>query len=139
VARGSVAGVLTVSDPLLQWSWVSSNTGVIRSALWQHIELTLIAVGVGLVLSLPLAVAAWKVPRLRGVLITGSGLLYVVPSVALFVLIQPITGYFSITTAEVALVSYTLLILIRNTLVGLESVPPEVREAARGMLAFTVT
>ena len=131
--RGSVACVLTVSDPLLEWSWVSGNTDVIRSDLWQHVELTLIAVGVGLALSLPLAVLAWKVPPLRGGLITGSGLLYVIPSVALFVLIQPITGYFSITTAEVALVSYTLLILIRNTLVGLESVPPEVRDAARGM------
>jgi osmoprotectant transport system permease protein len=48
-------------------------------------------------------------------------------------LVAPITGFFSITTAEVALVSYTLLILLRNTIAGLDSVPKEVHDAARGM------
>jgi osmoprotectant transport system permease protein len=61
-----------------------------------------------------------------------TGALYVVPSIALFALLGPLTGYFSVTTAEVALVSYTLLILIRNTVAGLDAVPAEVREAARG-------
>jgi osmoprotectant transport system permease protein len=130
--------VPAVTDPLLQWSWVSAHTSEIVSALGQHIELTVIAVVVGFVFALPLAVAAWKVRTLRAPLVTASGLLYVVPSVALFVLIQPITGFFSITTAEVALVSYTLLILVRNTLAGLDSVPDEVREAARGM-GFSAT
>jgi osmoprotectant transport system permease protein len=122
-----------VTDPLLQWSWVSAHLGQISSALGQHVELTVIAVAAGFVLALPLAIAAWKVPALRPPLVTVSGLLYVVPSVALFVLIQPITGFFSLTTAEVALVSYTLLILVRNTLAGLDAVPDDVREVARGM------
>ncbi|HXQ91132.1 MAG TPA: ABC transporter permease [Acidimicrobiales bacterium] len=125
--------MLGVNDPLVQWSWVSAHLGEIASALGQHVELTAIAVGVGFVIAMPLAIAAWKVPTLRPPLVTASGLLYVIPSVALFVLVQPITGFFSLTTAEVALVSYTLLILVRNTLAGLDAVPDEVREAARGM------
>jgi osmoprotectant transport system permease protein len=130
---GSVAEVPGASDPLLQWSWVSAHLGEISSALGQHLELTAIAVGVGFVIAMPMAIAAWKVPALRPPFVTASGLLYVIPSVALFVLVQPITGYFSITTAEVVLVSYTLLILVRNTLAGLDAVPDDVREAARGM------
>ena len=122
-----------VTDPLLRWDWVSAHLGDIATALGQHVELTAIAVGVGFVIALPLAVAAWKVRALRPPLVTASGLLYVIPSVALFVLVQPITGFFSMTTAEIALVSYTLLILVRNTLAGLDAVPDDVREAARGM------
>jgi osmoprotectant transport system permease protein len=125
--------VLAATDPFVKWSWVRDHRGAILSALGQHVELTVIAVAIGFVLALPLAVAAWKVRALRPPLVTATGLLYVIPSVALFVLLQPITGFFSITTAEVALVSYTLLILVRNTLAGLDAVPDDVREAARGM------
>jgi osmoprotectant transport system permease protein len=123
----------TSAGPLVEWSWISSQQGTILSLLLQHLELTLIAVAVGLAISLPLGVAAWRLRWLRTPLIGFAGVLYVVPSIALLSLIAPITGFFSITTAEVALVSYTLLILIRNTVAGLESVPEEVNEAARGM------
>ncbi len=129
----AVPGVTVPTDPLVRWDWISGNRGVIYAALWQHIELTLIAVGVGLVIALPLAVVSWKVPALRSKLVLVTGLLYVIPSIALFAIIRPVTGYFSITTGEVALVSYTLLILLRNTLAGLDAVPEDVREAARGM------
>ena len=61
-----------------------------------------------------------------------SGILYTIPSLALFQLLVPFTGL-SVTTAEIALVSYTLLILFRNILAGLRDVPEEVRESARGM------
>jgi osmoprotectant transport system permease protein len=125
--------VTGVTDPLVRWDWITGNRGVIYAALWQHIELTVIAVVVGFAIALPLAVASWKVPRLRSKLVVFTGALYVIPSIALFAIIRPITGYFSITTAEVALVSYTLLILLRNTLAGLDAVPESVREAARGM------
>lgn len=125
--------MLGVTDPLIRWDWVSSHLGYIGSALAQHVELTALAVGIGLVISIPLAVIAYKVRAFRSPLVAGTGLLYVIPSVALLALVQPLTGFFSITTAEVALVGYTLLILVRNTLAGLEAVPDEVREAARGM------
>ena len=118
---------------MVQWSWVSSNEGTILSLLADHVELTVIAVAVGLAISLPLGVAASRLPAVRGPLLGAAGALYVVPSIALLSLIAPLTGFFSITTAEVALVSYTLLILLRNTTAGLASVPPEVHEAARAM------
>ena len=121
------------AGPLVQWGWVASNEGTILSLLWQHVELTLIAVGVGLGISLPLGVAAWRARPLRSPLIGAAGALYVVPSIALLSLVAPLTGFFSLTTAEVALVSYTLLILLRNVISGLDSVPPGVYESARAM------
>ena len=121
------------AGPLVQWSWVSSNRSMILSLLWQHVQLTAIAVAIGLAISLPLGILAWRVHPLRRPLVGITGALYVVPSVALLLLVAPITGFFSITTAEVALVSYTLLILIRNIIAGLDSVPADVLDAARGM------
>jgi osmoprotectant transport system permease protein len=121
------------AGPLVQWAWVSSNEGAILSLLGQHVELTAIAVAVGFAIALPLGVAAWRFRPLRSPLIGAAGMLYVVPSIALLSLVAPLTGFFSITTAEVALVSYTLLILLRNTVAGLDAVPPEVHEAARSM------
>jgi osmoprotectant transport system permease protein len=121
------------AGPLVQWSWVSSNRSMILSLLWQHIQLTAIAVVIGFAISLPLGIVAWRVHALRRPLVGITGALYVVPSVALLLLVAPITGFFSITTAEVALVSYTLLILIRNIIAGLDSVPADVLDAARGM------
>jgi len=128
-----VVHLLGSAGPLPWWRWVSSHLGVIASALGQHAELTAIAVGVGLVIALPLAIAAWKVRVLRPPFLAVTGALYVIPSIALFALAGPVTGYFSITTAEVALVGYTLLILLRNTIAGLDAVPADAREAARGM------
>lgn len=126
-------GAVLASNPPILWSWVSQNLPTIRADLVQHLELTVIAVVVGTAISLPLSVLAWRLRASRGPIVSFSAALYVIPSVALFGLLGPITGYFSVTTAEVALVSYTLLILIRNTLAGLEAVPDDARDAARGM------
>jgi len=121
------------AGPLVEWSWVGSQGGLILSLLWQHVELTVIAVAVGSLISVPLGVLAWRLPRLRPPLVGFAGALYVVPSVALLSLVAPVTGFFSTTTAEVALVSYTLLVLVRNTVAGLVSVSPDVHEAAVAM------
>ncbi len=129
----AVVAVLASAGPLVQWSWVSSQSGEILDLLWQHIELTLVAVGAGLVISLPAGVLAWRFRWLRGPVTGVAGVLYVVPSIAVLSLAAPLTGYFSIATAEVALVSYTLLILVRNVVAGLSSVPPDARDAARGL------
>lgn len=121
------------AGPLVQWSWIVSEQGEILHLLLQHVELTLLAVGVGLAISLPLGALAWRLPALRPPVIGATGALYVVPSIALLSLSAPLTGYFSVTTAEVALVSYTLLILVRNVVAGLSSVPADAQDAARGM------
>ena len=120
------------SDPWIRWSWIGPHLGLVGSELAQHIELTAVAVGLGLVIALPLSWAAWHWSWLTGPVLGVSGLLYTIPSLALFSLLLPIFGL-SAVTAEFGLVGYTLLILIRNTITGLASVPPEVREAARAM------
>ncbi|MGH2735925.1 MAG: ABC transporter permease [Actinomycetota bacterium] len=101
--------------------------------LLEHIELTVLSVVIGFVISFPLAILAhrqrWFFPP---VTIT-TGLLYTIPSLALFMLLGPWTGLLSQTTAVIGLVSYTLLILIRNIVAGLNAVPSDVKEAAQGM------
>jgi osmoprotectant transport system permease protein len=119
-------------DPWIRWSWVSGHVDIITAALVQHIELTLIAVVVGLLIAVPLGLLAWRSRVFRGPIFSLTGILYTIPSLALFSALVPFTG-FTILTSEIGLVSYTLLILIRNIVVGLTTVPDEVREAAKGM------
>ncbi|HUE59498.1 MAG TPA: ABC transporter permease [Acidimicrobiales bacterium] len=120
------------SQPWIQWSWVEHHWGDIGSALGQHVELTLIAVGVGFALSLPMGLLAWRWRRFEKPVYGFTGLLFTIPSLALFAFLIPITGL-GPTTAEIGLVSYTLLILVRNIVAGLNAVPGEVRDAARGL------
>jgi osmoprotectant transport system permease protein len=115
------------------WSWVKDHwSDTLGPALVQHIVLTLIAIGIGFAISIVAALFAHRRGWFERPFSVVSGVLYTIPSLALFQLLVPITG-FSTTTVEIALVSYTLLILFRNTLTGLRSVPEETREAARGM------
>jgi osmoprotectant transport system permease protein len=126
-----MAGALVAS--LIDWSWIATNEGVIEHAVAQHAELAGVAIGSGLAISLPTAMIAWRFHWTRSAILGFAGLLYTIPSLALFVLIQPLTGYFSLLTAEVALAGYTLLILIRNILTGMDAAANEVREAATAM------
>jgi osmoprotectant transport system permease protein len=105
---------------------------VIWAALRQHVELTVIAVAIGLAIALPLSVLSFRFRRLYGPVLALTGVMYAIPSLALFGFLIPITGL-SRTTAEIALVGYTLLILVRNTVAGLQGVPDEARDAAQGM------
>ncbi|MDQ6650792.1 MAG: ABC transporter permease [Actinomycetota bacterium] len=120
-------------DSLIWWSWVGSHHGEILTRLGEHLQLAAIALFFGLVVSAPLALLARRYPRTQSPILGITGGLYTIPSLALFFLLGPLTGFTTRLTAEVALVSYTLLILIRNIVAGLDSVPDEVREAARGM------
>jgi osmoprotectant transport system permease protein len=115
------------------WDWVSSHwDSTLGPALVQHIELALVAVGIGFVLAFATALIAYRFRRLDTPLTLLYALLYTVPALALFQLLVPITGL-TRTSAEVALVSYTLLVIFLNTLTGLREVPEGVRESARGM------
>ncbi|MFI5041180.1 MAG: ABC transporter permease [Acidimicrobiales bacterium] len=120
------------SDPWVRWSWVGTHLGLIRHALWQHLMLTVLAVGIGLVITFALAIIARAWRPLQGVLLGVSGTLYAIPSIALFAILVRYTGY-TTTTAEIGLVGYTLLILLRNLLAGLDGVPVDVLDAADGM------
>jgi osmoprotectant transport system permease protein len=116
---------------VIQWSYITQNWSEIQADLIQHIDLTLIAVGIGLAISVPLALVAWRLPYTRSALVGFASFLYIIPSIALFAIVGAYTGYIaSYTTAEIALVGYTLLILMWNTLAGLAAVPIEAREAS---------
>jgi osmoprotectant transport system permease protein len=104
----------------------------LQPALVQHVELTAIAIGIGFALAFPLALLAHRYRRLEQPIGVLSALLYTIPSLALFQLLVPFTGL-TWTTVEIALVSYTLVILFPNIVTGLRSVPAEVIESARGM------
>jgi osmoprotectant transport system permease protein len=117
------------------WSWVKDNwSDVLWPALRQHIVLTLIAVVIGFAIAFTLALLAHRRRWLEPPVTLTTQILYTIPSLALFQILVGVSFLgLSRATAEVALVSYTLLILFRNTLAGLRSVPDEVRESARGM------
>ena len=119
-------------NPWVSVEYVRDNWGDISSALAQHTSLTLQTVGIALALALPLAVLARFWRRLEGPVVSMAGILYTIPSVALFGMLAPMTGI-GRTTVLIGLVSYALLVLVRNTVVGLRSVPADVRDAARGL------
>ncbi len=113
--------------------WIANNLDRIGELLLEHIFLTAVAISIGLVISFAFALLIRNRPRLYGPIISATGILYAIPSLALFALLTPITGLGTVLTAEIALVSYTLLILTRNMVEGLRSVPEDAIEAANGM------
>jgi osmoprotectant transport system permease protein len=114
-------------------SWVRANWGdTFQPALLQHIYLTLLAVGIGFGISFVLAIIAFRFRVFGPPLGAMSDFLYCIPSIALFVLLVPVTGL-TVTTLVIPLVAYTLFVLYPNILAGLRGVPPEVLESARGM------
>jgi len=119
-------------QPWIIWSWLFSHVQLFVDAIDQHLLLTVIAVGLGLAISLPLGVLAHRSRRLRNPVLTVFGIFYTIPSLAIFSVLVPYTGL-SVLTAEIGLVGYTVLILVRNILVGLEAVPADVLDAADGM------
>ncbi len=127
-----MTALIAQAEPLVRWDWIGRHLGPIRTQFAQHVELTVIAVGIGLAISIPLAVFAYRNRRAYAPITWVAGLLYTMPSLALFALISPFLG-FTTLTAEIGLVSYTLLILIRNIVAGLIGVPDDVKEAAVGM------
>jgi osmoprotectant transport system permease protein len=123
---------LAADQPWIIWDWLATHVALFVDATEQHITLTLGAVGIGLAISRPLGVAAHRWPWFRNPALTAFGIFYTIPSLALFALLIPYTGLTAVT-AEIGLVGYAVLIILRNVVVGLDSVPPEVIDAADGM------
>jgi osmoprotectant transport system permease protein len=120
-------------DHVFCWGWVKQHWGdTLGPALTQHIELTAIAIAIGFPLALALALFAHRRRRAEQPIAIVAALVFTFPSFALFQLLVPFTGL-TTTTVEVALVSYTLVILFPNMIAGLDSAPSDVLEAARGM------
>jgi osmoprotectant transport system permease protein len=113
--------------------WLHAHWGdTLQPALVQHIELSIIAVAIGFALAVLLALVGVRYRLLDAPIGVFADFLYTIPSLALFQLLVPFTGL-TVTTVEIALVSYTLLILYRNMVEGLRAVPADALEAARGM------
>jgi osmoprotectant transport system permease protein len=113
--------------------WLRAHWGdTLQPALIQHIWLSLIALAIGFVIAFLLALVGFRYRLFDAPIGVFADFLYTIPSLALFQLLVPFTGL-TVTTVEIALVSYTLLILYRNMVEGLRAVPPDVLEAARGM------
>jgi osmoprotectant transport system permease protein len=123
---------MSEGQPLFQLDWVLAHLDVLWRRIGEHVLVTVIAVAAGFAISFGLALLVRRYPRIYAPILAVSGVLYAIPSIALFVLLIPVTGL-SLLTAEIALVSYTLVILVRNIVTGLRGVPSEVIEAARGM------
>ncbi len=113
-----------------RWAW--DNFDRYTHPFVQHLELVLISTGAGFLIASALALVAHRRRWLVAPVTQVSAILYTIPSLAAFFLLLPLTGR-GTTTAVIALCSYTLLILFRNTLAGLDGVPEDARDAGRGM------
>jgi osmoprotectant transport system permease protein len=128
----SGVGGVFAAEPFIRWDWVRDHTDDIVSNLWEHVQLTVLSVGIGFAIAMAMALIALRWRATYGPLAAFCAALYSVPSVALFALLLPFVGL-GLWNALIALVTYTLLILLRNIVAGLDGVPPDVREAADGM------
>ena len=118
--------------PLIDFTWIVEHLDDILEAILQHLQLTIIPLVLGFILSLVLAIWAVRQPRVYGPITAITGILYTIPSLAAFAVLRPITGL-SLVTAVIPLTTYTLLILVRNIVAGFNAVPADVLEAAEGM------
>jgi osmoprotectant transport system permease protein len=131
-ASGAVLAADAAPNPWFDPSYVTANWDTILSYLAEHVRLTVAAVVLGALIALPLALVARRNRWLAGTVLGVSTLVYTIPSLAMFAFVAPVLGL-SATTVLFGLVLYSLVILVRNFLAGLQSVPADVREAARGM------
>lgn len=131
-ASGAVVAAEGVPNPWFDLSYVTDNIDTILALLREHVVLTLVSVGLGAAVALPLALVARRSRWLSAAILGTSTIVYTIPSLAMFAFIAPFTGL-SVWTVIIGLVLYSLVILVRNFLAGLQSVSAEVAESARGM------
>lgn len=130
---GKATGCIANNNAFFCTAWIRQHwTDTLQPALIQHIWLTAIAVGIGFAIAFVCALGAHRLRWVAAPIGVFTAFLYTIPSIALFQVLVPWTGI-TVTTIEIGLVGYTLLILFGNTLAGLRSAPPDVIEAARGM------
>jgi len=118
--------------PEIRWDWIGRHGDDIARATLDHVQITAVSVVAAVAIAIPVGILV----RGRRVAFAGAAgvadVLYTVPSIALFAFLVPFTGIGNLP-AIIGLIAYALTMLIRNTVVGLQSVPASVREAATGM------
>lgn len=121
-----------MSQPFVRWDWVVGHLDDIGTHTIEHLRLTGLSMGIGLALAIALSAFALRWRRSYAPIIGVTGVLFTIPSLAAFAVLVPFTGL-TTTTATVPLVTYTLLILVRNIVTGVDGVPSDIRDAALGM------
>jgi len=119
----------------MKWDWIGDNVGLIVGKLGEHLYLSLLPVVLGLAVALPLGFVVMRYPRLYAPMVTGSGVLYSIPSLSLFIVLPGILGTRILDPSNiiVALAVYTVALLVRTVVDGLRSVPDHVRQAATAL------
>ena len=117
---------------MIDWEWIGRNATQILDRTWEHLFLTVVPVAIGILISLGLTALVLRWRRSYGPITVVAGILYTIPSLALFAALIPVVGL-NATNAIIALTSYTLLILVRNFVAGVDGVPESTLEAADGM------
>jgi len=119
----------------MKWDWIGDNAGLIVGKLGEHLYLALLPVVLGLAVALPLGFVVMRYPRLYAPMVTGSGVLYSIPSLSLFIVLPGILGTRILDPLNiiVALAVYTVALLVRTVVDGLRSVPDHVRQAATAL------
>ena len=113
-------------------TWLARNWDQVAVALAQHIGISLTALVIAFAVALPLGVWSARSPRVQAVALTATGFLYTIPTLAFLALLIPLVGL-GPANAIIAMVAFSLLVLVRNIATGIRQVPEEVVDAARGM------
>ena len=124
--------IVPAPNPWFSWSYVTSHIDQLAAAGREHILLTVTAVVLAIVIAVPLGLVVRRFPVLEAPVLGLGGILYTIPSLALISVLWPVFGL-SPWTVVIALTVYALLVVLRNTVVGLKGVPPDAVDAARGM------
>lgn len=117
---------------MIDWVWTLDNSSMIVELTLQHLEMVVLSLALGTMLTALMLLLAIIWPALSNPLMTLSSVLFTIPSLALFILLLPWTGL-SMTTSVIGLTLYSLLILLRNVLAGLQKLPTEILESARAL------
>ncbi len=113
-------------------TYLFTHLPLVGGLLWEHLRLTLITLALALLVALPIGLLISRYKRLQGPVLAVLGIIYTIPSLSLLVLLIPFLGL-GVLPAVVALLAYAQLMLVRNWLVGLTSIPAWILEAADGM------
>lgn len=116
----------------MRWDWLGRNSDVLAQDLSEHVQITFVALLLGALIAFPIGLAGYRWRRAYPPILATTQILYTIPSIAMFVLLINFVGLGK-TPVIIGLTIYSLVILIRNLVEGLRSVPPEVRDAATAM------
>ncbi|WP_298801257.1 ABC transporter permease [uncultured Pseudokineococcus sp.] len=132
VHSGSVADNCLVRNDWICPLYLQTRSEILLEALREHLLILVLSLAIGLLVGFPLALLARRTPWLKSLVLGAATIVYTVPSLALFVLVLPYTGL-TVTTVVLALGLYSLTIIVRGVVAGLEGVPSSVEDAARGV------